>query len=65
VQESDEYDEKVEDLFKEKKYPSVEGLEGGDIMSDCWNGKIRDAGVIVARYAALIQIKKQKREECV
>jgi len=65
VQESDEYDEKVEDLFKEKKYPCVEGLEGGDIMSDCWNGKIRDAGVIVARCEALIQMEKQKRGECV
>jgi len=65
VQESDEYDEKVEDLFMKREYPSVEHLVGGDVMSDCWDGKIRDAEVIVARYGALIHMKEQKREECV
>jgi len=61
VQESDEYDEKVEDLFMEREYPPVKHLVGGDIMSDCWNGKIRDAGVIVARYKTLIQTKENER----
>lgn len=65
VQEADEYDEKVDALFMKREYPSVDGLQGGDIISDCWTKKIRDAGVIVARYDALIQMRNQERaREC-
>ena len=65
VQEADEYDEKVDALFMKREYPSVDGLQGGDIISDCWTKKIRDAGIIVARYAALIRMRSQERaREC-
>ena len=61
VQELDEYDEKVEELFMKREYPPVKHLVGGDIIGDCWNGKIRDAGVVVARYGALIHMRKSER----
>jgi serine/threonine protein kinase len=58
VEEWEEYDEKVNELFMKREFPSVENLVGGDIILDCWTEKIRDAGVAVARYEDLLQMEK-------
>jgi serine/threonine protein kinase len=58
VEEWEEYDEKVNELFMNTEFPPVGNLVGGDIILDCWTEKIRDAGVIVARYEALLQTMK-------
>lgn len=58
VEEWEEYDEKVNELFMNREFPPVGNLVGGDIILDCWTEKIRDAGVAVARYEDLLQMEK-------
>jgi serine/threonine protein kinase len=61
VEEWEEYEDRVDELFMKGKFPSIEGLVGGDVISDCWNERIGDAGVIVERYEALMRMREEER----
>lgn len=37
------YDQQVEDLFRQRKFPDVEGLFGGGIILACWTKKYTSA----------------------
>ena len=58
VEESEEYEDTVNELFTKREFPAVEDLVGGSIILDCWTEKIRDAGVVVTRYEDLLQTEK-------
>jgi serine/threonine protein kinase len=49
VEEWEEYEDKVNELFMEREYPAVEHLVGGEIIYDCWSEKL-DAGTVVKGY---------------
>lgn len=54
VEELEQYEEKVNELFMRGAFPPIEELLGGDIIYDCWTEKIRDAGTVVSRHESLI-----------
>jgi hypothetical protein len=60
VEEWEEYEEKVDALFMKGEFLSTEGLVDGDVISDCWNERIGDAGVIVERYEALMGMRGEE-----
>ncbi|KAF5017626.1 hypothetical protein F66182_10426 [Fusarium sp. NRRL 66182] len=43
VEDMEIYDQQVEDLFRQRKFPSVEGLFGGGIILACWMNKYTSA----------------------
>ncbi|KAK6004787.1 hypothetical protein QM012_008649 [Aureobasidium pullulans] len=49
-----EYMERVDKLFMDQEFPSVQDLVGGDIIQACWFQEIRDAETIVSRHEQLI-----------
>jgi serine/threonine protein kinase len=66
VEEWDEYDEKVNELFMNREFPPVGNLVGGDITLDCWTETIRDAwgGCSSLRgFAATGEVGEGRKEE--
>ena len=58
VDEWNEYNDKVNELFMKKEFPDVGSLIGGDIVRDCWIGQIKDAEVIIERYRQLLELRE-------
>ncbi|KGQ05409.1 putative serine/threonine-protein kinase [Beauveria bassiana D1-5] len=48
VEEIEEYEASVDAYFTDGRFPSVEGLLGGDIILGCWDGTFSKASEIVA-----------------
>ncbi|CAD0109726.1 unnamed protein product [Aureobasidium uvarum] len=63
VEEQEQYDERVNELFMKRAFPPVEHLLGGDIIHECWTEKITHAGTIVSRHKSLIPPKEGGIEE--
>jgi serine/threonine protein kinase len=42
-----QYGTRVDDLFSQSKFPTVEGLVGGSIMEGCWMDHYKDMGTIL------------------
>lgn len=49
------YMEKVDKLFMDQEFPSVQDLVGGDIIRACWFEEIKDAQTIVSYHENLIR----------
>jgi len=48
MEEMEEYEASVDACFASGKFPSVEGLFGGDIILGCWDGTFSKASEIMA-----------------
>ena len=47
VEEMDHYEEMVDTLFSEGKFPTVEDLDGGAIIRGCWTEQYKDAETLL------------------
>lgn len=48
MEEMEKYEAMVDACFASGKFPSVEGLFGGDIILGCWDGTFSKASEIMA-----------------
>ncbi len=46
----DKSDEEIETLYKEEKFPDVEGYLCGDAIKGCWKRELRSAEEVLAQY---------------
>ena len=44
VEEKEAYREKVEELFRQRKFPDLREVWGGEVVSGCWRGEYACAG---------------------
>jgi serine/threonine protein kinase len=49
------YEAKVDELFSQGKFPTVEGLAGGGIIHGCWTGQYKDVGTILVDQELLLK----------
>ncbi|GAB7353558.1 hypothetical protein MBLNU459_g3992t1 [Dothideomycetes sp. NU459] len=54
AEEKMQYEDKVDELFLNGQFPSVQGIIGGDLIHGCWVEEFRDADTIVSRHKSLI-----------
>lgn len=47
VEEKCRYDDKVDELFRQGKFPAVLDLAGGGVIQSCWNGEYMDIEALV------------------
>lgn len=49
------YEAKVDGLFSQGKFPTVEGLAGGAIIHGCWTEQYKDVGTILVDQELLLK----------
>lgn len=54
TEEKREYEEKVDSLFSQKIFPTVENMVGGAIIEGCWTEQYRDAETILRDQKLLL-----------
>ena len=65
VEEMIDYNCKVDRLFRQKQYPSVAGLIGGNVILDCWTKKHRTAEEVLEAWdKEMMDNGDEKTEKC-
>ena len=55
-----DYDKKFARLLNQGEYPDVSALHGGDLIQQCWTGRITSASDV---YSCYVKLEKYREEQ--
>lgn len=59
VEEMNEYEDRVDNLFAAQRYPSVDGLTGGAVIQGCWTERYSDVGALIRDQRVYISSERE------